>query len=627
MTSTSVRTGRLRSRRPQIEQSSSRWGLLGVAVALVVVFQVTLGNFATVNNGIGILTNAVPLLVASVPAARLLIAGSIDLSIGGSYALLTVACGWVLAQTHNTVAAVAATLVFGAAIGFLNGMAARHIKINPIIVTVALGGIYAGAALATTDGNSTFDLPSSFIAIAQTSFQLSVGQTYSIPLSVVVALVLFGVGAFALTRTVSGVRSYAIGGNAQAARLNGLKVDQHTTLLYVSQQVAMGATAVLTASQVASASPSTGTGFEISVLTAVMLGGVAFSGGGGKPLGIFVGVITIGVLQAGFVYAGFNSYVQQIAQGTLLVLALSVDQVVGWWRSRARLEAGPGAAEPIEPAPFEARADRNDQAARGNVLECRSLSKTYGAVAAVRDVSFNVRAGEVVCLVGDNGAGKSTVIKMISGASAPDSGRIVVDGADASFSSPSDSRRSGIETVYQDLGLAPNIGAALNLCLGREPRRRGFEFLGLIDMRAAAQLAKDRLETVGVTLSDYFRPIGDFSGGQRQSTAIARAIVAGTKVLILDEPTAALGVRQTKNVLSLVKRVADSGAGVVLITHDVESIMEVADRVVVLALGTVLHDGPVSELTAGKLIHLMAGYSDQIAAADAPVAALSGPGA
>lgn len=626
MNSMSTHAGRLRNRRQQIERSSSRWGLLGVAVVLIIVFQVTLGNFATVNNGIGILTNAVPLLVASVPAARLLIAGAIDLSVGGSYALLTVGCGWVLAQTHDTLTAVVATLIFGAGIGFVNGMAARHIKINPIIVTVALGGIYGGVALATTDGNSTFDLPASFIAIAQTSFQLSVGHTYSIPLSVVIALVLFGVGAFVLTRTVSGVRSYAIGGNAQAARLNGLKVDRHITLLYVTQQVAMGATAILTASQVASAAPSTGTGFEISVLTAVMLGGVAFSGGGGKPLGILVGVITMGVLQAGFVYAGFNSYIQQIAQGTLLVLALSVDQVVGWWRGRARMEAAPGAAEPIEPAPFESQAGRNRGKTQGNVLECRSLSKTYGAVAAVRDVSFNVRAGEIVCLVGDNGAGKSTVIKMISGASAPDSGRIIVDGTDATFSSPSDSRRCGIETVYQHLGLAPNIGAALNLCLGREPRRRRFEFLGLIDMRAAGQLAKERLETVGVTLSDYFRPMGDFSGGQRQSTAIARAIVAGTKVLILDEPTAALGVRQTKNVLGLVKRVADSGTGVVLITHDVESIMEVADRVVVLALGTVLHEGSVSELTPGKLIHLMAGYSDPVDAADVSAAALSNSG-
>lgn len=586
--------------RPQIEQSSSRWGLAVLCVLLVAIFHLTLGNFATSSNLIGILTNSVPLLVAAVAAGRLLIAGAIDLSIGGSYALLTVVCGYLITHTSSVLVAILGTLVAGAAIGALNGTLARRIQINPIIITVALGSIYAGSALVSTSGNAFFNFPTTFLAISQS-------EVNGIPFSLIIALCVFVVSSLVLTRTVSGVRSYAIGGNPLAARLNGIRVDRHHLLLYISQQVAMAVAAVLTSAQVGSSSPTTGLGFEISILTAVMIGGVAFAGGGGKPVGIFIGVLTMGIVQAGFVFAGFSSYMQQIAQGALLVLALSVDQIVAWRRNRAKkvgLTTGGDIAELLEIEEVSRPAQIG-----APVLECAHLAKAYGAVAAARDVSLTVHAGEVVCLVGDNGAGKSTVIKMLSGVVAPDSGSIAIDGKTISFESPSDARSAGIETVYQELGLVPNLGVALNLTLGREPRRRRLAWLGLIDLREASNTAARQLARVGVKLNDVYRPIADFSGGQRQSTAIARATVDSVKVMILDEPTAALGVRQTANVLKLVRRLAANGSGVLLVTHDVEAIMEVADRVVVLNLGSNLFEGSVAELSQGKLIHLMAGYA------------------
>lgn len=237
------------------------------------------------------------------------------------------------------------------------------------------------------------------------------------------------------------------------------------------------------------------------------------------------------------------------------------------------------------------------------MLRATGLTKSYGPVMAVRDISLAAHAGQVTCLLGDNGAGKSTLIKMLSGVLGPDSGTIELQGEAQSFSGPSDARAAGVETVYQELALCTNLGAALNLVLGTEPRR-----LGLLDLRAAERIARDRLAALGTSLDDQFRPVGELSGGQRQSVAIARVVVDQVKVVVLDEPTAALGVRQTGNVLRLARRLAEEGAAVIMITHDVDSVKAVADHVVVLNLGRVVFDGPADSIDTGQMIHLMAGY-------------------
>ena len=213
----------------------------------------------------------------------------------------------------------------------------------------------------------------------------------------------------------------------------------------------------------------------------------------------------------------------------------------------------------------------------------------------------------MLCLVGDNGAGKSTVIKMLSGAVRPDRGAVTLDGREVAFSGPADAREAGIETVHQDLALCPNLGAAHNLVLGREPRRGRLGSLALFDRSAAVGESATRLARVGVELDDLLRPVAELSGGQRQIVAIARVVRDGLSVVILDEPTAALGVHQTGNVLRLTRTLAANGTAVVMISHDVESVLKVSDRVVVLKHGRVSHEGPTSELDARSLVHLMTG--------------------
>ena len=217
------------------------------------------------------------------------------------------------------------------------------------------------------------------------------------------------------------------------------------------------------------------------------------------------------------------------------------------------------------------------------LLQLSGVSKSFGAVRALHDVDFHVSTGEVMALVGDNGAGKSTLIKGIAGINPFDSGEIAFDGEKVNINGPKDSAALGIEVVYQDLALADNLDVVQNMFLGREPRTG---ILRSLDEMTMEERANETLATLSVTTIRSIRQqVATLSGGQRQSVAVARAVMWNSKVVILDEPTAALGVAQTEQVLALVKRLAEQGIAVVLISHNLHDIFVVADRITVLRLG------------------------------------------
>jgi D-xylose transport system ATP-binding protein len=222
-----------------------------------------------------------------------------------------------------------------------------------------------------------------------------------------------------------------------------------------------------------------------------------------------------------------------------------------------------------------------------HLLELRGVSKTFGAVRALTDVDFEVDAGEVVALVGDNGAGKSTLIKAISGVQPGDTYEAYFEGERVSLDTPQDGTKLGIATVYQDLALADNLDVVENLYLGREETGLGIgrnvRMLDEVEMEKHSRELLDQLKVR--TLRSVRTEVGNLSGGQRQSVAIARSLLGDPKVVMLDEPTAALGVAQTREVLDLVKRLRDRGLGVIVISHNLADIFEVADRIVVLRLG------------------------------------------
>jgi ABC-type branched-subunit amino acid transport system ATPase component len=448
---------------------------------------------------------------------------------------------------------------------------------------------------------------------------------------VLIAALIFIASGYVLVKTVAGLRTYAIGGNEAAARLNGIRTGRFVMGLYMFNGLLIGVVATLATARLGSGTPSIGVNFELDVLTAVILGGVAFNGGGGHPLGIFIGVATIAVLNTGLIFAGLQDWFQDIARGGMLLLALGADQYAATRRARSMtLEPQVDRRQALLEA-ATAQAAANAMAGDGEpglaetrrgetVFRCEELAKSYGTVTAAHNAGFSVAAGEVVCLIGDNGAGKSTVIKMISGAIQPDAGSMMLLGRPVQFNNPSDARAVGIETVYQDLALCTNLGAAHNMVLGKEPKRTPGGIFALRDDTTSEQIALKHLLQLNIALEDYNRPVGSLSGGQRQCVAIARVVTDDVAMVILDEPTAALGVSQTKNVLNLVRTLAARNVAVVMITHDIETVFAIADRIVVLRLGQVVYDGPIKGVSQADLVHLMAGIIPApVAVAPTPV--------
>ncbi|WP_228541464.1 ATP-binding cassette domain-containing protein [Nocardia sp. XZ_19_369] len=249
-------------------------------------------------------------------------------------------------------------------------------------------------------------------------------------------------------------------------------------------------------------------------------------------------------------------------------------------------------------------------------LRAEGLVKRYGGVEALRGANFQVSAGEVVALIGDNGAGKSTLVKCLSGAEQPDSGRILLDGKQVVLNTPTAARKLGVETVYQDLAVAPDLDPAANLFLGRELVRKGLAGkLGMLDRTAMRAQAVEHFRRLGVTLQSADVPIGSLSGGQRQSVAVARAVMWASKVVFMDEPTAALGVVQRERVLDVIRRVRDEGIAVVLISHNMPEVLAVADRIEVLRLGRRVARFTAAEATLEQLVGAMTGALSQEGAA------------
>ena len=241
------------------------------------------------------------------------------------------------------------------------------------------------------------------------------------------------------------------------------------------------------------------------------------------------------------------------------------------------------------------------------VLRLHNISKAFGAVQALSNVDFEVYANEVVGLVGDNGAGKSTLIKTIAGVNIPDTGEIYVDGHKVSITTPQDATKLGIETVYQDLALCDNLDVVSNLFLGREEGARITPFVRTLDETDMERRTRDVLKQLDVKIPSVRAPVAMLSGGQRQSIAVAKTILRNAKVIQLDEPTAALGVAQTRQVLNLIRRLRDQGLAVVVISHNLADVFEVVDRVVVMRLGRRIATFDVRSTTAEQVVAAITG--------------------
>jgi ABC-type sugar transport system ATPase subunit len=244
---------------------------------------------------------------------------------------------------------------------------------------------------------------------------------------------------------------------------------------------------------------------------------------------------------------------------------------------------------------------------RQPILRAVELYKHFGGLVAVNQVSLDVYPGEVIGLVGDNGAGKSTFIKMVSGVLRPDAGQIFLDGNEITFASPMEARGRGIETIYQDLALCENLDATVNIFLGREPVHKFLGLADVVDRRSMLKESRKVLDQLDIQIPNLRRPIRQMSGGQRQSVAIARAVYWNARLMIMDEPTAALGVAEQRKVLALVRTLRERGVPVIIISHNMQDVFAVADRIVVMRRGRKVGERAANATTTDELVSLMVG--------------------
>lgn len=242
------------------------------------------------------------------------------------------------------------------------------------------------------------------------------------------------------------------------------------------------------------------------------------------------------------------------------------------------------------------------------ILQVRDMEKHFGGLKAVRGVSMDVYPGEVIGLLGDNGAGKSTLIKMISGVYRPDGGKMILDGKEVTFETPMDARAAGIETIYQDLALCENLDATVNIFLGREPIKR-LGFINMVDRKYMFTESNKVLDKLDIHIPNLIRPMRQMSGGQRQAVAIARAVYWNARIMIMDEPTAALGVAEQRKVLSLVKTLKEHGVPVIIISHNMHDVFAVSDRMVIMRRGKKVGELITKDTNDNEVVSMMVGGS------------------
>jgi ribose/xylose/arabinose/galactoside ABC-type transport system permease subunit/ABC-type branched-subunit amino acid transport system ATPase component len=641
---------RLRHTRGSLQRlgSAQGGGLFVALILLSLYFSISTGSFFTRSNILVVLEQISVLGMVAVPGAMLLVSGNLDLSVG-SVAGLSAASfgefdkifGW------PTLLAAIGALAVGALWGTMNGTLISYLGFSPVIVT--LGGFAGAAGLAQT---ITSDATRS--GFGNTFDNLGDGTLAGIPLPVIIFFAVFLVGAYVWYETRTGRHLIAIGANKDAATALGVASKRLPFVIYVLSGTAAALGGLILTAQLDGASVQIGVGLELQVLTAILLGGVAFNGGRGSLWGTLAGILFIGVLDDGLILINVGPYVADLAVGAALVVAAALDVLyqrlekvpVAETAEAEALEtdspgaagaggageagtAGPGAdgvaggAPAARPGdrPAESRPEPLADGARpagsgAPTLEVLDITKRFGPVVALRGVSLSLGQGEVLGLVGDNGAGKSTLISIISGVARPDSGQIRLNGKPWAETGARTIREAGIETVFQNLALVPTLSIVENMYLGRELYGPGklAVLARRIDKRRMRREVQEAFSRLGLRMPPVTSKAGALSGGQRQAVAVARAVLWGSRVVIMDEPAAALGVQQTEAVLSLIEGLKAQGVATLLVSHNMEHVLRVADRVAVFRLGRKIADLDQRdrEVTGMELVGLITGATSAV---------------
>jgi simple sugar transport system permease protein len=586
---------------------------LGGLVSAFAVFSIMRPDlFLTQDNGINVASLAAQYGIVAVGVTVLMIGGHFDLSVGTIVGLT----GWAMYYFGNVlglppIVTILCTLAFGAMLGAVNGIIQVRSGLPSFIITLATSLVYRGILTMNTSGFPVVvKFPASYA-------QAIAGKhLFGYRMSLLWFLVVAVLATLFLLRTRMGNWVFAIGQNPTAAKNLGVPLARTTVTLFALSGFTSGIAGVVVAVQYFSIDANRGVGWELIAIAMTVIGGTLLTGGYGSVIGTVLGAFMYAMVNAGLLLIGLQGYWVNIFLGIVVLVAVLINRVVidrfVMSPERRKLEqpivvereTGPpgGTYSPD----VVATTTRQDAGMTAPVVALRDVTMTFQSVTALRSISIEAHSGKVLALLGDNGAGKSTLIKVLSGVYQPTLGSVEVNGRPVTLHSAHEARAVGISTVFQDLAVCELMSIARNMVLGNEPLKR-FGPLRIYDARKADRIAADALATLGVDLRRRLSdPAATLSGGQKQAVAIARAIVYGSRCLILDEPTAALAVRQTQQVLDQVRRARDAGQAVILIMHNLQQAMSVADYVVVLARGRIMGQFSIADADLERVTQLVA---------------------
>ena len=580
---------------------------LGIAlVALIVLFAVRAPGFATMDNFGDALRDLSILGILAIGETFVIIGGGIDLSVGSVLLLAGIVSDDLirLGEVHTAIA-IPIALGIGCIAGAINGLLITRLRISAFIVTLASLYMFRGAGLSLY----RTDVQNLQAAIISDENFLILGQNdvFGIPVSFIIFAVLLGLGTFVLRRTRFGLHLYALGGSELAARLTRIRVARIQLSTYIISGFCSALAGIILASRLQTGAPEAGSGEEFDVIAAVIIGGASLFGGRGTLFGTLLGAAFITVLAKGQTLIGIPANYQSFTRGIVILIAVTLDSLSQRSIAAPRrlrwanlLSPPPPDALPAVDAPHDAPQRKPGVPP---VLEAAGLHKSFVEIRAVDGVDFAVGDGEVHAIVGENGAGKSTLIKMLAGALTPDSGEIRIDGAPVSLLSVAAAQDHGIAVIYQERAVVPELTVAQNIMLGHEPTYR---LPGLIDRGAQRRKAEQIWALLGRPAS-VDTIVRELAPSIQQLVDIARALAFEARVVIMDEPTAALTHQETVRLFEIIRDLKRRGTAVIYISHDLEEIFEIADRVTVLRDGRLVRTLPVAEVTRPALIRMMIG--------------------
>jgi ribose/xylose/arabinose/galactoside ABC-type transport system permease subunit/ABC-type branched-subunit amino acid transport system ATPase component len=633
---------------------------LAAVIVLVIIFSLLSPNlFPTKETYISLMSVAAELGILSTGVTLLMIGGHFDLSVGAVLGLTSyIAVALMRDLGIPPIVAAPAAVVGGALLGALNGAIVVRFRIHSFVVTLGTMLIWRGVLISFTGGfPKTVAIPPGFKAIM-------VGpELGGFRMSMLWFFVIGALGTFLLVGTRFGNWIQARGQNEQAARNLGVPVDRTTIVLFALTSALAAVAGVIQVARFSSVDALRGEGMELQAVAVTVIGGTLLSGGYGSVIGTVLGAVTFGMIQVGLVLAGAPGHFFRTLTGLIVVGAVILNTDVARRMARSRplrgFQRGSEAADAAITANPSLSAEQKAEESRAHdvmgfrghrkdeimsatsqspmdqatarsaidstddlhtrprriepippgtvpVIEVSKVSKAFGPTTALVDVSLKAYAGRILALLGDNGAGKSTLIKILSGVFPPDRGELRVGGKPVAFSNPAQARQLGIATVFQDLAVCELLSITRNVVLGREPQK-GFGPFRWLDLKRAEEMTRSAFNQLSVRWERGFDERGvNISGGERQSLAIARAMFFGSSLLILDEPTSALAVRQAARVLDHIARARDQGQAVILITHNFRHALSVADDLTVLVQGCVAAHFRRDEIELDELTDLVA---------------------